>query len=159
MPIDKACGLWYNKGGAGRAAHGGQGPFSRSYIPYAKILRLLAGFPKTRFFPKFKATHALNAPAATEAAGIPDYPTPYAKFLRLLAAFICAIFSRKADRSSTKNRESPRMIRHMALETNEIASIIASPDFLCGQGFDNTKKICYNKIKRLLRRSVLGIWI
>lgn len=132
IPIDKACGLWHNRGGAGRAVQEGQGPFSRSYIPYAKFLRLLAGFLKTHFFPKLKASHTLNAPAATEAAGIPDYPTPYAKFLRLLAAFICTIFSRKADRSSTKNRESSRTIRHMALERIEIASFIASPDFLCG---------------------------
>ena len=42
MPIDKACGLWYNKGGAGRAGVGRPGPISRSVYLYAKFFVLLA---------------------------------------------------------------------------------------------------------------------
>ena len=45
----------------------------------------------------------------------------------------------------------------MTLETIEIASIIASPDFLCEQGFDNIKKICYY-IKKDFRADRPHIW-
>ena len=68
LPIDKACGLWYNRGGAGRADHGREGPNSRSDTPYANFQILLAGFPKTQIFPKLKAT-LINAPGAVEFAG------------------------------------------------------------------------------------------
>ena len=93
LPIDKRDPMWYNSSRR-RAAHGGQGPFSRPLTPYAKFLRLLAGFPKTQIFPKFNATHMLiNAPATTEVAGVRDTGTTYAKFLQLLAASYDSIFS------------------------------------------------------------------
>lgn len=93
LPIDKLASMWYNSL-VERAAHGGQGPFSRPHTPYAKFLRLLAGFSKTQIFPKLKTTHMLiNAPATTEVAGVRDTGTPYAKFLQLLAPPYDSIFS------------------------------------------------------------------
>ena len=52
LPIDKACGLWYNRGGAGRADHGREGPNSRSDTPYANFQILLATDHMPQFFPK-----------------------------------------------------------------------------------------------------------
>ena len=52
LPIDKACGLWYNRGGAGRADHEREGPNSRSDTPYANFQILLATDHMPQFFPK-----------------------------------------------------------------------------------------------------------
>ena len=52
MPIDKAFGLWYNKGGAGRADHEREGPNSRSDTSYANFQILLATDHMPQFFPK-----------------------------------------------------------------------------------------------------------
>ena len=51
MPIDKACGLWYNRGGAGRAGNECGGPTFRSDTPYGKFQILLATSHMRPVFP------------------------------------------------------------------------------------------------------------
>jgi hypothetical protein len=106
LPIDKACRLWYNNSGGQRVAHGGGDPIFRSVHPYAKFLILLATFHMRQIFPE----------------------KPGGRSVR----HMLYLFPRRVDRSPTKNKESPRTIRHMILQRYLFCPYISSCEFLCG---------------------------
>lgn len=75
LPIDKMCGLWYNRSETQRAARGRVGPNSPKDPAYGKFSLLLATLHMRTYFPESEPyPHSILPRGLTKRAGI--YTTP-----------------------------------------------------------------------------------